>query len=251
MRPGDTVIRCFKVLDPAGAVVAGLTLSDFAAVGIANAYGAAAFTDIATPGFAIAAIAGHSGWYRMSHAFPPSAGFCGIDIVPTNPLYRVVMPSWSGEIENQDLDRLYAAVAKPVVTLASAGSIGQQVALTLVTKRYCLLEFAFVDSAGAKIDMTSGVTYTNFAWSVRAYPDQTASPPKFDKTTGIVGSDGLVQVPVLESSSFFSYLTEGASAADSVTVRHELTADLVAVANETVALVPSSALIITRREVGS
>lgn len=247
MRPGDlSCPRCFKVLDPAGAPVAGLTAGDFAVLVLANAYGATAYADVSPAGIAIAAIAGHAGYYRLAHNYPAAAGWLAVDVVPVNPLHQVVPLCWSGEVENADLDRLNANLQNPIVTLQLGGSLGQPVALSLVAHRHAVIPFAFTG-----VDMTPGVTYTNYRWSVRDAKDQTLAAAKYDQTTGILAADGLVTITIPETASFFSVMPEGASPADRYELRHELVADLVSASGETVSLVPSSSLTLQRREEGT
>ena len=244
--PGDTTHRFIRVLDATGAGVAGLLIGAFTVTARSRAYGAGAWTTF-THGAALTDLGG--GDYGLAFTLPTSAGWWRLII--THPTNTVWPGSWEGELESSDLDAIAAYTVRPQVTLTGQGTIGQTVAVSLVAKRYRKIRFTFLDSLGAPIDMTAGTTYTNFAWSVRSATSQTATPPKYDQTASITGGSGFVEVTVVENASFFDALTEGATPLDRYECRHELTADLVAVAGQTVSLVPSSSLTLQRREVGT
>jgi len=246
-QPLDTVTKFFRVLDAAGAAVAGLVLADFTFVAYVRPYGGAD-TAWAHSSTITQPVSGFYAWTMTKHS---AAGHDGILILPVVTTRTIEFVSVSGEVETQDLDSLYGSVSRPVVTLSGQGTVGQTVPLVLVSKRYRKVRFTFVDDLGAQIDMTVDTTYTAYKWSVRATLDQTLAPPKYDQTTGITAGLGFVEVTILEASTFFNALLEGATVADTYEGRHELSADLVAVASETVALVPSSTLTMTRREHGT
>lgn len=253
--PSNTVTKFFYVSTAAPAAVTGLTIGNFLVVAVYKPRSSApvawthasALVDLGT-----SLGVGWNGWYAWTYTMPAAGDSdCAIDITPTNAAHFLRFAASQGELEPKDLLSIYNAASKPVVTINGQGTIGQITPITLINKRYRKLTFTFVDSNGANIDMTAGVTYTNYVFGTRSKTDQTATPPKADQTTGIVGGNGYVEVTILEAASFFNALTEGASVQEKIEIFYELTADLVAVANETVPLVQSSLLTIYRREVGT
>lgn len=247
MRPGDPICKYFRIIADNGTAVPGAVIAALTLTAWHMPYGGAPATW--THGATLTEVA--TGFYALTFTAPPTAGQWALWIVPTDTTRQIEFASVSGETENQDLDSLHNAVSRPIIGVSGQGTIGQQVPLSLVAKRYRVVTFTFVDEDGDPIDMTVGTTYTNYRWSVRDPNDQTATPPKFDQTTGITGGLGFVRVTILEGSSFFAALPEGVNVEDDYNARHELVADLVAVAGETVALVPSSPLTLTRREEGT
>lgn len=246
--PGEAQRRIFKVTNgTTGAAVTGLVLAGFTVE--AYAYNRVAGTTASySPAAALTEIG--SGWYVLTASMPPNPGSFTLQI--TSNAGHVVSPTqWSGEVESNDLDIIAGLATRPAVIVTGQGTIGQVTPISLVRSRYRLLEWQFTDQAGALIDMTVGTTYTNYAFSVRDKVDQTLTPPKYDQTTGFTTGLGYVRLAILEASSFFTYLTEGAAALTSREVRYELTADLVSPASETVPIVQSSPLYLLRREVGT
>lgn len=247
MRPNETVCKYFKILDEEGAPVAGAVVGDLTLTGWHRPAGgtpatwtlSATLTEVAT------------NLYALTFLSPPTAGQWGLWIDPVDTTQQIEFAHVSGETENQDLDSLHNAVSRPIIGVSGQGTIGQTVPLTLVAYRYRVITFIFNDEDGEPIDMTAGTTYTNYRWSVRARTSQSATPPKYDQTTNITGGVGFVNVTVLEAASFFGAISEGATPTDTYEARHELVGDLVAVSGETVALVPSSTLTLTRREEGT
>lgn len=247
MQPGGSITKYFRVLDASGAAVTGLAIGNFTVTAWHKPYGGSPATW--THGASLSEIA--SGFYALTYTAPATAGQWGLWIVPSTATYQIEFAQISDETENQDRDSLGNLVSRPIIGLTGDGSIGQTQAISLFAYRYRLLRFTFVDSAGDPVDMTDGTTYTAYRWSVRDPADQTEANAKFDQSTGITAGDGYVEVAVLENSSFFAAITEGASAANSKELRHELSADLVSPSGERVALVPSSVLTIYRREFGT
>jgi hypothetical protein len=251
----EPVARMIRVIDSAGAAVTGLTLAAFT---ISAAYKPR--NDVITAwthGSTITDLgallgASFDGYYVWQYTTPPvgdSDIFIDLDLVDTTRSWRFA--TVNGEMETKDIVSVFNAANKPVVTISNSGTLGQVTPLTMVSKRYRQVTFTFVDTNGNNINMTIGVTYTNFAFSVRSETDQTATPPKYDQITNITAGDGFVTVTILENASFFNALAEGAAPANDIKVLYELTADLVAVSGQTVSLVQSSPLTIIRREVGT
>lgn len=247
MQPAGSITKFFRVLDASGAAVAGELIGDFTVTALHKPYGGTPATW--THNAALSEVT--SEFYAVTFDAPATAGQWGLWIIPTTATYQIEWAQISDETENQDRDSLGNLISRPIIGITGQGTIGQQVPIEMVAHRYRVLRFTFVDADGNDIDMTAGTTYTSYKWSVRSVADQTATPPKFDQTANITAGDGYVEVAVLEDSSFFDALPEDANVVDTMTLRHELAADLVAVTGETVSLVPSSTLTLRRREWGS
>ena len=253
--PSNSIAKFFYIGLAAGTPVTALAIGNFTVVA---AYKPRSSATVAwTHASALVDLgallgAGWNGWYAWMYTMPSVGDSdCMIDIKPNSAAHFLRFAAALGELEPKDLLSIYNAASKPVVTITGQGTLGQVTPITLVAKRYRRLTFTFVDNNGANIDMTAGTTYTNFVFGTRSKTDQTLTPPKADQTTGITGGVGYVDVVILEASSFFNILTEGATPLDKIEILYELTADLVAVASETIPLVQSSPLTIVRREVGT
>lgn len=251
-QPGSSVTKFIRRLTAAGVASTGKVLADFTIAAYHKAASVAAATF--THGSTITELS--LGWYAWTYTLPATAGFTGVDLDVATGTDTIDLIQIQDELEAADLDQIAALVNRPIVAVSSQGTIGEVVALTLINKRYRRARFTFTDAAGATIDMTTGTTYTAYAWSTRSHTNQASADYRVDAVTGtpvgfvITGGVGYVDVTIPEDAAFFD-LTEGTSAVDSLEIRHELTADLVAVAGQTVALIPSSPLTITRREVGT
>jgi hypothetical protein len=256
MQPSGSVTKIIRRLTAAGVASTGKVTGDFTFTAYHKPNGGATATY--THGSVITELA--SGYYDWTYSAPSTAGQYGIDCVAasgTDVVYNVME---SGELESNDLDSIYAIVARPIVTVSGQGTIGQITPLTLVNKRYREVIFQFVDDAGTNINMTTGVNYTAYTFGVRDRTDDTLTPPKVDAVNGttttgftyvIAGSDGAISVKIPEDATFFT-LTEGASSSDILELRYELTGDLIgATSGCTVSLVQSSPLYLVPRKVGT
>jgi hypothetical protein len=251
-QPGNTVCKILRRLTAAGVASTGKVLADFTGVGYTYPSGGPAASY--TLSLAVAELA--NGYYAVTYLLPSAAGHFGVHITAASGTDSVEAVLFSGELEANDLDQMAALLARPVVGLTSSGTIGQQVALTLVNKRYRELTFSFVDANGTAVDMT---TYTGITFGVRSKTDQTLTPPKIDAVNGtatagstyvITAAVGSITVKIPEDATFFT-LTEGASPVDSLELEYELTGDQGGSATKTVSLVPTSPLTLTWREVGT
>lgn len=254
-QPGNTVTKFIRRKTAAGVAVTGKVLADFTPVGWHHPAGGAAA--VFTTGSTITEIG--SGIYAWTFTMPSTSGHFGVDIAAASGTDIVEIVMVGGELEANDLDAITAAVSRPLVTVTGQGTIGQITPITLVAYRYRKVRFSFTDEDGVAIDMTDGVAggYTNYKLSTRGRSDQTLAAAKQDAFTGtpagfsIVGASGYVDVTFPESMTFFTALTEGVSVVDIYEMRFELVADLVDVAGQTVPLVQSSPLFLTRRELGT
>ncbi len=251
-QPGNTVCKILRRLTAAGVAATGKVLADFTGVGYTYPSGGPAASYTLT--LAIAELA--NGYYAATYLLPSAAGHYGVDILAASGTDTVEAVLFSGELEANDLDQMAALLARPVVGLSSSGTIGQQVSLTLVNKRYREIVFSFVDADGTAVDMT---TYTGVTFGVRSKTDQTLTPPKIDainttptaaSTYVITTAVGSITVKIPEDATFFT-LTEGATPSDTLELEYELTGDQGGDVKKTVALVPTSPLILTWREVGT
>lgn len=251
-QPGNTVCKILRRLTAAGVAATGKVLADFTGVGYTYPSGGPAASY--TLSLAVAELA--NGYYAVTYLLPSVVGHYGVDIKAASGTDTVEAVLFSGELEANDLDQMAALLARPIVGLTSSGTIGQQVSVTLVNKRYRELVFGFVDANGVAVDMT---TYTGLTFGVRSKTDQTATPPKVDATNGlataagtwvITAAVGSITVKVPEDATCFN-LTEGASPVDSIEHEYELTGNQGGDATKTVSLIPTSPLILTWREVGT
>jgi hypothetical protein len=249
-QPGNSVVKYIRRLTAAGAASTGKVLADFTifAYHAPGGLTPAAFTH----GSTITELS--LGWYAWTYTLPSTVGFTGVDIDVASGTDTVDLIQIQDELEAADQDQIASLVNRPIVGISSQGTIGQVQPITLVNKRYRVLRFTFVDADGVAINMAT--VYGNYAWSVRSFTNQADTDYRVDATNGsptgfvITGGTGYVDVTIPEDAAFFD-LTEGASALDTLDIRHELTGDLGSVATKTVALIPSSPLTLTRREVGT
>lgn len=253
MKPGDPVNKFIRVTTAAGVAVTGLNLASFTVEAYYKAPGVAAATF--THASSITEMG--SGWYLWTFTLPAVACEWAVRIARATGTDLVSPNRYDGETEGQDLDAIYAAVARPIVTLSGQGTIGQVTAVSLVAYRRRVLRFSFVDESGVAINMAAGTVYEAYAFSVRDPTDQTLTPPKFDGVHNtpagftIVGGSGYIDVTIPESASFFDAIDEGADVEDTHALRFELTGDVVGTSGQTVALVVSSPMTLLRREVGT
>jgi len=245
--PQETVTKFFRLLDAASAIVEDAVIGDFVVVALMKA-GADAATAWAHASTLEEPVAGHYAW---TYTLPSEECHEGIHLRHSNSAYQIEWLSAQGELERRDLVSVFNAASRPVVTLSGQGTIGQTVEVSLVARRYRVLRFIFEDEDGEPIDMTEGEIYDDYAWAVRAVDDQTDADALYDQTTNITAGEGFVEVEILETADFFDALPEGAAVEESVELRHELVADLVDEVGQTVSLVPSSVLRVTRREKGT
>lgn len=201
MRAGETVYRLIRVEDLGGTAVTGLTIANFTVTAKSVAYGGASFADWT---HASALVDLGSGFYSLTYAAAPAAGWAHYRLIPTSASNVIVTPNeWSGEIEVNDLDILAALVAQGVATLSTTFQLGMQITgLEIVAYRARTLTIAVTDQAGLPVDL-SGTYYT--AWRI-AIRDKTQQATKWEcndgKMTGltITGTNAGVLTIVLPES---------------------------------------------------
>lgn len=241
MRPGDTTTKVFHVMDADGAPVTGLTLSDYTIVAYNNGV-------VYTHSSAITELTG--GNYKWTYVTPATRGEVWINCQPNAAANTIAHAktrsvSFAGEVENQDLDSVYAANARPIITLRGSGTIGQVQALVLSQNRFRRLEFTFVDSNGDPVLLDTD--YDNYLIAVRSADQATTIWDGADAT--ITPDDsGVLTVDIPEDASFFDALDVGETSA---LLYYEITADFEQNADQTISLVPSSPLTLNRVEVGT
>ena len=251
--PGEIVGKRLRVVNAAGTGVTGLLISDFTITSYYRQKGGS-WTSYSA-GAALTSLG--SGLYGITYALPSVPAQYFVQIIPTSASNYASVEAWEDEAESNDLDALYGLVARPLVTISGQGTIGQIKDVTITNKRHWLLTYGFADQNGNPIDMTIGTTYTNYKVGFRAVKDQTLTPPKLDAIHGtptgfaITAGLGVINVTIPMNCSIFGALTEGASVADSVIIKYEITGELVAAASERVALVQSSSMTLSRREEGT
>lgn len=179
MRAGETVYRLIRVEDAGGTGVTGLTIANFTVTAKSVAYGGASFADWT---HASALVDLGSGWYSLTYAAAPAAGWAHYRLIPTSSANTIVTPNeWSGEIEVNDLDILAALVAQGVATLSTAFQLGMQVTgLEIVAYRARTLVIAVTDQAGNAVDISTAA-YTGWRIAVR---DKTQQATKWECNDG-------------------------------------------------------------------
>lgn len=254
-QPGDVTHRLIKVVSAAGAAVTGLTLGSFTLTSYSRGYGAGAWSSYSA---SAALVEIGSGLYSLQFSLPTSAGWWRVML--EHATHTVWNGSWEGEVETQDQDSLYGAIVQPVATLSTSFQLGSTVTAELVANRYRVLTIPIYDSAG--------VAYTNLATdfpsatlkiSIRS-KDQTTTKwdagPSGVITVGagtaanfaITTAGNVLTIQIPEDAGFFAAL---ATAADSTDLYYEVTGDLGSNAAKTQPIIRSSAMTITRREVGT
>lgn len=240
-RPNESVIKIVHVMDVDGVAITGLTLSDFTITAYADGV-------TWTHGSTITELA--NGFYKWTYTTAPTRAQNFIQIRPSNTSYYASFSAfrgiaWVGEVEVQDLDSLYARQARPVVRLASNGALGTQQPVTMYKDRWRLLEFEIFDEDNEPVALDSD--YDNWQVAVRS-KDQSTTVWDGTGATITPSDDGLLQIEVPENASFFDALDEGE---DQTVLYWEVTADVGGVSTKTIAVIPSSQLMLKRSEVGS
>ncbi len=253
-QPGNVTYRLIQVTDSAGAGVAGLTLASFTVIAKSRGYGAAGWTNF-TPGSILVDLTG--GYYSLEFTLPAAAGWWRYMILhATN---RVWNGSWEGELEINDWDSVYASGVRPVVLPTTTAYLGQSITGSeLVAYRWNTWSIPVKDTAGANVDLT---LYNNLLLSVRS-KDQTTK--KLDASNGgptgfiLTGAVGLLTVTWPETlgtvgtaPDIYSWIGAGQLSGDIQPLYFEVTGDYNALAAQTVPIIRSSELRITRREVGT
>ncbi len=263
MRGNEELPKLLDVRDAAGAVVTGLTITDFTVLAYGRGYGASIFTTY-THSTDLQAIGG--GLYDLAFLLPPSAGFWHYRILPTNPAYRIITPNeWSGEVEVNDLDSLYGSVVRPVATISQSAQLGMPLPMELVAYRYRTMEIPVVDQAGDDYDLlATDFPSATLRISIRS-KDRTTT--KWDAgPTGVISvgagtaaqfaistTGNILAIAFPEDSGFFAALTAAVAAGkDTVDDLYvEVTGDKLSVAARTQPVIRSSNLRLTREEVGT
>ena len=232
----------------------GLTLAALTVEAYQKAFGAANWsTYSASP----ALVEIGAGRYELKFNLPAAAGWFDLYVSPVDTTRTVFDAHWSGEVETQDIDSLYANIVKGVALPTVGALLGIPYPAELVAYRYNTWSIPITDSAGAPIDLTA---YSTFALSVRS-KDQTTK--KLDATNGsptgfvLTGSvSGILTVTWPESlgtvgsaADIYSWLTTGVRENDPL--YYEVTGDLGGLATKTVPIIRSSKLTLLPREVGS
>lgn len=251
MRPGDTQHRVIRVINPAtGAVVTGLTLAAFTVTALARGYGAAVWTAW-THGATLTEIG--SGDYALAFTAPPTAGWWKFRIVHTAGTYQTDVTAYEGELENQDLDSIYAAGSPYSGSVSTATELGTQIPLDLVAYRWRSIDIT-LETNGVPVDLT---TYGNLRLSVRS-KNQTSikldasngSPTGF-VLTGSVAGVLHIEFPESTGAGVADIYAALAAGEDETSLYYEVTGDVGSDAAKTVPLIRSSSLRLLRRELGS
>jgi hypothetical protein len=134
------------------------------------------------------------------------------------------------------------------VVVDKAGNFGQPLPLTLYAYRYKTWTITFKNTDGSPYDVSG---FTGLAMSVRSQ-DQTTT--KWDATNGspagvvLTVASNVMTVAVPENAAFFAALAAGTASAS---LYYEITGDAGGDTAKTQPMIPSSSLLLGRREVGT
>lgn len=230
MRPGDVIYLEQFRQTAAGAASTGKVLADFGFDSYLDGV-ATAFTKSVTEG----ATTADGLWraYKWAVTLPSTAGRVAIRITPASGTDVVYPDLWEGEVENQDLDTVYAVAAVPVAS--NTGTVGPAEETALVVDAYRYVECAFTryTQAGVAMDLTG---YTNARFSVWT---RTHSGSIYTLSSGIVlgGAAGTITWAIPENAAFYAAIdTALAANEDSAQLYWDLVADKGGVAGQTVPL---------------
>lgn len=236
MRAGDTIYLTATVRTAAGAIVDGLASGTFTVASYFN--GVLTALSVTITGYG-----GGTGRYLFAVQLPTTAGW--LDIYVSNGSNIMDVRGWSGDIELQDLDTVYAVVAVPVVLSSAGAKVGATKDLTINARRRTLIAVTVTDQAGAAVDLSG---YSNWRFTVW---DKTHSGGSalYSLTTGITGSAlGALAFTIPETAAFNSVIdTAIAAGEDTATVYFDVIADAGGVAASTDCIMRGQ-LVLTRWE---
>lgn len=153
---GKANVKYVKVTNAStGLGVAGLTSSAFTLSAFAGAYGVTPAAYSVTPTVTDLA----NGYYSISYALGPAAGFDGLDISMVSTAYNVAPVMYSGEVETYDLTALAALIPRGQGVANAVTGLGQQLPITLPAYRYSTLVWTITG-----VDLTQ---YSNFCLGLR------------------------------------------------------------------------------------
>jgi hypothetical protein len=258
VKPGEANAKIFQVINAStGALVSGLTLSDFT---IVHKYVPSGSTTPAawTHGATITAVSGLAGYYTLNFASPPAAAFWFIYPQPNNTAYIFnPVPGYQAELETQDVDSLYANLIRTTVQDQTKVYLGQPISnAAKVAFRYDVWTFTILQGNNP-VDLSG---YTNVTLGIRS-ADQTSI--KYNAVTGVGGwtitanNAGLLSITWPEAitntgtlgGDVYSWLATGKLSAEPLYI--EVTGDIGGDTAKTVPIIRSSQMTLLRREVGS
>jgi len=233
MRPGDTEYAIVVVKNATtGAGITGLTSGSFTV---------SYYLDATTPASSFGVTELGSGFYRFALALPATAGYFNCFI--TSGSYEIENGRWHGEIENYDVDSIYAVSIKPIATLSSTAALATEITISLNAYRYKSLSVSVVDQAGAAVSLSG---YNNWKFSVWDNKHATTISVQNSGITGSAG--GIVAWAVPETATFFTNIDAAIAAGDnSVVLYYDMIADEAATASKTSTIFRGQ-LILTRFE---
>lgn len=258
MKPGEANAKIFQVLNAStGAVVTGLTLSDFT---INHRHIPNGSTSPAswTHGATIAEDGSYPGSYTINFASPPACKFWYLYPKPNNTAYIFnPVPGYQAELETQDVDSLYANLIRTTVQDQTKVYLGQPISnASKVAFRYDVWTFT-IQQGNTPVDLSG---YTNVTLGIRS-ADQ--AKIKVNATNGVGGwvitanNAGLLSITWPEAitnagtdgGDMYSWLGVGKLSAEPLYL--EVTGDIGGDTAKTVPIIRSSQLTLLRREVGS
>ncbi len=227
MRPGDTPVY-FTIFrqTSAGAASTGKTLSDFTIQGYKDGATASLSPSIASIG-----TSGNWQAYKLGVTLPSSGPYQFSVLIQAAAGDDIVSPmTFSGEVEAQDLDSLYATVSRPVGSLSSASLLASETQLEMVAYRENPIALSLVDQAGDPIDLSG---YNN--WRLSVWDKTHSGSILYSAASSLAGDvNGSVTGLIAEGASFYSQIAAALAASeDFVTLYYDIIADAAATTSKT------------------
>ena len=254
MLRAERTYRQISVAEADDSPVTGLVLAGLVVTAYARAYGAAAAA-MATYDASPALVELGGGAYELAFLAPPLAGWYCVTARPVTTTRSLWNARWEGECEANDLDSVMISISAGGVAPPANLLLGWSYPGQLVAARYNRWSLPIVDANGAAVDLS---TYGALRLSVRSI-DQTTR--KLDAQHGspagfvLLGTPGLLTLEWPESTGagiadIYAHLATGDLIA-ATPLYYEVTGDVAGDPAKTVPIIRSSALIISRREVGT
>ncbi len=218
MQPGDTVYFTIYRQTAAGAASTGKVLADFTIQGYKDGATASVSPSIVSIG-----TTGNWCAYKLVISLPTGGPYqFSISIQAASGTDIVTPHTFSGEIEQQDTDSIFASVIKPVASLSSTSVLASQVDLNLIAYRQNPIAVSVVNQSGTPVDLSG---YNNWRFSVW---DKTHSGTiLFSDALDIAGSaGGAVTFNIPEDAAFYSQIAAAfAAGTDNTTLYYDVIAD--------------------------
>ncbi len=200
-----------------GVAVTGLLSGSFT---VAGYVGTASFS----PSFTVTEIG--NGDYLLNITSSGTAGWQNYKITSSAGIVR--QDTYSGWVCLQDADTLFAAVIRPVGTVAGGTLVSTELPLSIIANRYTSFNVAVVDQTGAVVDLSG---YNNWKFSVW---DKTHTASIFTGTNPTGSNLGVVAWTVPENAAFYAQMdSQIAAGNDQIDLYYDVIADAAATTSKT------------------